>query len=213
MPKSTPNQISIVRDGLFTSRRLTDDIADTVPTAQKLVKEHFGRRALVAVELVVTSPKRIARLAATAQAMAAGIPPEVHHDKLLSFTAKPNDLYSVTVIAPKSTIRVLINAKRLRRRPREIGATLVWAFVEVDQLCRKGALERRIALTRHEMGTHVLPKGKARSLYRIEAEMEAEAAKVTGQIVGKVIRQNRQAEAAAAREEAATAATAQNAAA
>ncbi|MFI6006358.1 hypothetical protein ACIA98_39340 [Streptomyces sp. NPDC051366] len=63
------------------------------------------------------------------------------------------------------------------------------------------------------MGTHVLPKGKARSLYRIEAEMEDEAAKVTGQIVGKVIRQNRQAEAAAAREEAATDATAQNAAA
>ncbi|MFD8621446.1 hypothetical protein [Streptomyces sp. NPDC059513] len=209
MPKSTPNQISIARDGLFTSRRLTADIADTAPTAQKLVKEHFGRRPLTAVELVVTSPKRIARLAAMSQGAAAGVPTEVFMEKLLSFAAKPHDLYSLTVIAPKNTVRVLINAKRLRRRPREIGATLVWAFVEVDQLCRKGALERRIALTRHEMGTHVLSKGKARGLYRIEAEMEAEAAKVTGQIVGKVIRKNRQAEAAVAREEAAT--TAQSA--
>ncbi|MFD9289608.1 hypothetical protein ACFWBV_15220 [Streptomyces sp. NPDC060030] len=205
-----PTQITVIRHGLFTSRRVTADVNDTVPTAQRLVKEHFGRRPLSAVELVVTAPRTIPRFAAMAQGAAAGIPEEVYAEKLLSFTAKPNDLYSVTVIAPKNTIRVLINAKRLRRRPREIGATLVWAFVEVDQLCRKGSLERRIALTRHEMGTHVLSKGKARSLYRAEAEMEAEAEKVTGQIVGKVIRQNRQAEAAAAREEAATA---QNAAA
>ncbi|WP_445403169.1 hypothetical protein ACSMX9_30110 (plasmid) [Streptomyces sp. LE64] len=212
MPKSTSNQISIIRDGLFTSRRLTADIADTVPTAQKLVKEHFGRRPLSAVEVVITSPKRIPRLAAMAQGAAAGVPTEVFMEKLLSVTAKPNDLYSLTVIAPKNTIRVLINAKRLRRRPREIGATLVWAFVEIDQLTRKGALERRIALTRHEMGTHVLSKGKARSLYRVEAEMETEAAKATGQIVGKVIQQNRKAE-AAAREEATAAATAQNTAA
>ncbi|MCX5589576.1 hypothetical protein [Streptomyces erythrochromogenes] len=207
-----PTQITVIRDGLFTSRRLTADINDTVTTAQKLVKEHFGRRPLIAVELVVTSPKKIPGFAAMAQGAAAGIPENVYAEKRLSFTAKPDDLYSVAVIAPKNTIRVLINAKRLRRRPREIGATLVWAFVEIDQLCRKGSLERRIALTRHEMGTVVLPKGRARSLYRVEAEMEAEAAKVTGQIVGKVIRQNRQAE-AAAREAADTAATAQNAAA
>ncbi|MFD8391016.1 hypothetical protein ACFV2N_17900 [Streptomyces sp. NPDC059680] len=42
-------------------------------------------------------------------------------------------------------------------------------------------------------------KHKARALYRVEAGWEAEAEKVTGQIVGKVIRQNRQAEAAAER--------------
>lgn len=205
MPKSTPDQLSVIRNGLFVSRSLTADITDTAPTAQRLVKEHFGRRPLNAVELVVTSPKRIPALAAMAQGAAAGIPQDVYAEKLLSFTAKPHDLYSVTVIAPKNTVQILINAKRLRRRPREIGASLVWAFVEVDQLCRKGALERRIALTRHEMGTHVLRKGQARSLYRAEAELEAEAEKVTGQIVGKVIRQNRQAEAAAAREEAAVA--------
>ncbi|MEU7553111.1 hypothetical protein AB0B01_12315 [Streptomyces sp. NPDC044571] len=202
---SQPTQITVIRDGLFTSRSLTADINDTVTTAQRLVKEHFGRRPLTAVEVVVTSPKKIPALAATAQGAAAGIPEKVYAEKLLSFTAKPHDLYSVTVIAPKNTIRVLINAKRLRRRPREIGATLVWAFVEVDQLCRKGSLERRIALTRHEMGTHVLSKGKVRSLYRVEAEMEAQAEKATGQIVGKVIRQNRQAEAAAAREDTAAA--------
>ncbi|MFD8288053.1 hypothetical protein ACFV2B_07435 [Streptomyces lavendulae] len=210
---SQPTQITVIRDGLFTSRRLTDDINGTITTAQRLVKEHFGRRPLTAVEVVVTSPRKIPSRATAAQAVAAGIPENVYREKRLSFTAKPDDLYSLTVIAPTNTIRVLINAKRLRRRPHEIGATLVWACVEVDQLCRKGSLERRIALTRHEMGTHVLPKGKARSMYRIEAEMEDEAAKVTGQIVGKVIRQNRQAEAAAAREEAATAATEQNAAA
>ncbi|MGW2331655.1 hypothetical protein ACWC5C_38725 [Streptomyces sp. NPDC001700] len=201
MPISSPSQLSIARDGAFVSRRLTADIADAAPTAQKLVKEHFGRRPLNAVELVVTSPTRIARLAAMAQGAAASIPREVHMEKTLSFTAKPNDLYSATVIAPKNTVRILLNAKRLRRRPRELGATLVFAMVEVDQLCRKGAWDRRIALTRHEMGTYVLSKGKARSLYRAEAELETEAEKVTHHIVGKVIRQNRQAEAAAAREE------------
>ncbi|WP_331762452.1 hypothetical protein [Streptomyces sp. NBC_01508] len=205
MPKSTPNQVSIARDGLFTSRRLTAQIADIAPTAQKLVKQHFGRRPLTAVELVVTTTNRIGRHAATAQGTAAGVPAKVHMEKVLSFTSKPGDLYSVAVIAPKKTILVLLNSKRLRRRKGEIGANLVFAFVEVDQLCRKGALERRIALTRHEMGTHILSKRDARSLYRIEAELEAEAEKVTHQIVGKVIRQNRQAENEAAREEAATA--------
>ncbi|WP_326743387.1 hypothetical protein [Streptomyces sp. NBC_01768] len=209
MPKPASAQLTIIRDGLFIPRSLTADITDTAPNARRLVKEHYGRRPLAAVELVVTSPKRIPRLAVMSQGAAAGVPENVYEEKLLSCTAKPNDLYSVTVIAPKNTVQILINAKRLRRRPREIGATLVWAFVEVDQLSRKGAVERRIALTRHEMGTHALSKGKARSLYRIEAEMEDEAAKVTGRIVGEVIRQNRQAE-AAAREEAATA---QNAAA
>ncbi|MFJ3630349.1 hypothetical protein ACIPQ3_30095 [Streptomyces albidoflavus] len=203
-----PAQITIVRDGLFTSRRLTADITETVPTAQRLVKEHFGRRPLTAVEVVVTSTKRIAMLATMAQGAAAGLKPEAWDGKSLTATSRPHDLYSVAVIAPNNVVRVLVNAKRLRRRQREIGATLVWAFVEVDQLCRKGAWDHRIALTRHELGVHVLPKHKARALYRVEAGWEAEAEKVTGQIVGKVIRQNRQAEAAAEHE----ASTAQNAA-
>ncbi|MFE7614342.1 hypothetical protein [Streptomyces sp. NPDC057496] len=197
-------QLSIARDTLLGSRRLAAEIASAAPTAQRLVKEHFGRRPLKAVDLVVTSTKRLPGLAAAAQGVAAGIPADVYREKVLSLTAKPGGLYSVTVIAPNHTVQILLNSRRLRRRPREIGATLVWAFVEVDQLGRKGAVDRRIALTRHEMGTDVLSKSKARGLYRIEAEMEAEAEKATEQIVGKVIRQNRQAE-AAAREEAATA--------
>lgn len=192
-----PAQITLIRDGLFTSRRLFADISDTVPTAQRLVKEHFGRRPLTAVEVVVTSTNRISRLATMSQGAAAGLKPETWEDKTLSLASRPHDLYSVAVIAPNNTIRVLVNAKRLRRRLGEIGATLVWAFVEVDQLCRKGAFEHRIALTRHELGVQVLPKHKAKAMYRIEASWEAEAAKVTGQIVGKAIRQNRQAEAAA----------------
>ncbi|MGW1007709.1 hypothetical protein [Streptomyces sp. NPDC002520] len=201
-----PAQITVIRDGLFTSRRLTADITDTVPTAQRLVKEHFGRRPLIAVEVVVTSTNRISRLATMSQGAAAGLKPQAWENKTLTLTSRPHDLYSVAVIAPKNVIRVLVNAKRLRRRQREIGATLVWAFVEVDQLCRKGAWDHRIALTRHELGVNVLPKHKARALYRVEAGWEAEAEKVTGQIVGKVIRQNRQAEAAAEREAASTAA-------
>ncbi|MGA4953740.1 hypothetical protein [Streptomyces lydicamycinicus] len=199
-----PVQITVVRDGLLTSRRLTADITDTVPTAQRLVKEHFGRRPLTAVELVVTSTNRIAQLATRAQGAAAGLKPEAWDGKTLTLTSRPNDLYSVAVIAPNNVVRVLVNATRLRRRQREIGATLVWAFVEVDQLCRKGAWDHRIALTRHELGANVLPKHRARALYRVEADWEAEAEKTTGQIVGKVIRQNRQAEATAEREAAAT---------
>lgn len=199
-----PVQTTVVRDGLFTSRRLFADISDTVPTAQHLVKEHFGRHPLITVEVVVTSTNRIAMLATMAQGAAAGLKPEAWEGKTLTLTSRPNDLYSVAVIAPNNMVRVLVNAKRLRRRQREIGATLVWAFVEVDQLCRKGAWDHRIALTRYELGASVLPKHKARALYRVEANWEAEAEKVTGQIVGKVIRQNRQAEAAAEREAAGT---------
>ncbi|MGW5483052.1 hypothetical protein [Streptomyces sp. NPDC004008] len=73
------------------------------------------------------------------------------------------------MIAPNNTICVLVNTKRLRRHQREIGATLVWAFVEVDQLTRKGAWDHRIVLTRHELGANVLPRNKARALYRVEA--------------------------------------------
>ncbi|GGZ22030.1 hypothetical protein GCM10010300_77200 [Streptomyces olivaceoviridis] len=195
-----PAQITVIRDGLLTSHRLTADITETVPTAQRLVKEHFGRRPLTAVEVVVTSTNRIAMLATMAQGAAAGLKPEAWERKSLTLTSRPHDLYSVAVIAPNNTVRVLVNATRLRRRQREIGATLVWAFVEVDQLCRKGAWDHRIALTRHELGANVLPKHKARALYRIEVAWEAEAAKATEKIIGTVIRQNHQAEAAADRE-------------
>ncbi|WP_329169430.1 hypothetical protein OG709_35825 (plasmid) [Streptomyces sp. NBC_01267] len=200
MRKSASAQLSIARDGLFLSRRLANDITDSAPTARRLVKDHFGRRPLKGVELVLTSAKRIPVLAALSQGTAAGVPDDVYAHKTLSFTRNPRDLYSVAVIAPNNTIEILLNAKRLRRRPQELGATLVFAFVEVEQLCRKGAWDRRIALTRHEMGTETLPKSKARSLYRIEAELEAEAEAVTQKIVGKVIRQNRQAENEAAHE-------------
>jgi hypothetical protein len=142
-----PVQITVVRDGLFTSRRLFADISDTVSTAQRLVKEHFGRRPLIAVEVVATSTHRMPRLAITAQGAAVSLKPEAWEDKTLSLTSRPSDLYSVAVIAPNNMVRVLVNAKRLRRRQREIGATLVWAFVEVDQLCRKDVFEHRIALT------------------------------------------------------------------
>ncbi|MGW1596973.1 hypothetical protein [Streptomyces sp. NPDC002343] len=206
MPK--PSQITVVRDGLLTSRSLFADINDTVPTAQDLVKQHFGRRPLTAVEVIVTSTNRIARLAVRSQGKAAGLTPAAWETKTLSSTARPRDLYSVTVIAPNNTIRVLVNTQRLRRRTQEIGATLVWAFVEVDQLTRKGAWDHRIALTRHELGVTVLPKPAARALYRTEAAWEAEAAKVTGKIVGKVIQQNRQAEAEAAAEHEAAGTTA-----
>ncbi|WP_031173639.1 hypothetical protein [Streptomyces durhamensis] len=199
-----PAQITVVRDGLFTSRRLFADISDTVPAAQRLVKEHFGRRPWAAVEVVVTSTNRMSRLAVMSQSAAAGLKPEAWDGKTLTLTSRPHDLYAVAVIAPNNTIRVLVNTQRLRRRQREVGSTLVWAFVEVDQLTRKGAWDHRIALTRHELGVNVLPKDKARALYRVEGGWEAEAEKVTGQIVGKVIRQNRQAEAAAEREAAGT---------
>ncbi|MFJ2170359.1 hypothetical protein [Streptomyces griseofuscus] len=205
-----PAQITVVRDGLFTSRRLAADITETVPTAQRLVKEHLGRCPLTTVEVVITSTARIAMLATKAQGAAAGLKPEAWRGKTLTLTSRPRDLYAVAVIAPRNTIRVLVNSSRLHRREREIGATLVWAFVEVDQLCRKGAWDHRLTLTRHELGASVLPKRMARALYRIEAAWEAEAEKVTGQIVGKVIRQNQQAEAAAEREAAGT--TAQDAA-
>src|SRR5690349_15249983 len=95
-----PAQITVVRDGLFTSRRLFADISDTVPAAQRLVKEHFGRRPLAAVEVVVTSTNRMSRLAVMSQSAAAGLKPEAWDGKTLTLTSRPHDLYAVAVIAP-----------------------------------------------------------------------------------------------------------------
>jgi hypothetical protein len=200
MPKTKPDQMTIARKGLLASRDATENVVQSAPTARKLVTDYFGCRPLVSVELVITTPYKITTFAKLSQGTAADVPADVirqHHG--LGITAKPRDLLAVTVIAPKNTVRILLNSSRLRRLPQQIGETLVWAFIEVDQLCRKGGFERRIAQTRHEMGIHVLPAGQVRHIVKTERALEAEAWQVTGKIMGTVQRTHAKAEAAAER--------------
>ncbi|WP_328541108.1 hypothetical protein [Streptomyces sp. NBC_00344] len=76
--------------------------------------------------------------------------------------------------------------------------------LRLQPIARRAATARGAVLhflDPHEMGAHVLSKRDTCRLYRIEAELEVEAEKVTHQFLGKVILQNRHAENEAAREE------------
>ncbi|MDX3696439.1 hypothetical protein PV726_40325 [Streptomyces europaeiscabiei] len=46
----------------FVSKKITDDIEAAAPIAQRLVREHFARRPLGAVELVVTKTNLLSGL-------------------------------------------------------------------------------------------------------------------------------------------------------
>ncbi|MDQ0681084.1 hypothetical protein QFZ56_000047 [Streptomyces achromogenes] len=204
--KKPQDQLSIKRVGLFVPKRITDDIEAAAPIAQRLVREHFGRRPLGAVEFVVTKTNLLSGLVAQSVAVAAGIKQDVWRDKVLSLTDRPGDIYAVTVVGPQTSIRIVLNAQRLRRRKgQEVGPTLVYAMVEVDQLCRKGGTEAQIALAHHEMGTHELTKPAAKKPYKKLAAGEVEAEEVTKQIMGKVVRNHRREEAEAQRQMPATA--------
>ncbi|MFL4953305.1 hypothetical protein ACJ6WE_39945 [Streptomyces sp. MMS24-I31] len=197
----TPDQLTIRRAGLFVSKKITADIERTAPVAQRLVREHFGRRPVVPVELVVAKTNRLSGLVAQSLGVAAGIKYEVWRDKVLSLTDRPGDIYAITVAGPNNSIRIFLNAQRLRRRKgQEIGPTLVYAMVEVDQLCRKGGPDPQLTLTRHEMGTHVLNKAALKKIYKELVAREDEAEKVTQKIMGKVVRNHRREEAAAQRQ-------------
>ncbi|MFE6288202.1 MULTISPECIES: hypothetical protein [unclassified Streptomyces] len=196
-----PDQMTIRRSGLFVSKKLTADIEAAAPIAQRLVREHYGRRPVVPVELVVTKTNKLSGLVAQSLGVAAGIKYEVWRDKVLSLTARPGDIYAVTVAGPQNSIRIFLNAQRLRRRKgQEVGPTLVYAMVEVDQLCRKGGPDAQIALARHEMGTHVLNKAALKKLYKELVAREDEAEKATQKIMGKVVRNHRRQEAEAQRQ-------------
>ncbi|MGA5363958.1 hypothetical protein [Streptomyces purpurascens] len=199
--KTSQDQLTIRRSGLFVSKKITADIEAAAPIAQRLVREHFGRRPLASVELVVTKTNRLSGMVAQSVAVAAGIKYEVWRDKALSLTERPGDIYAVTVIGPKNSVRIFLNAERLRRRKgQEVGPTLVYAMVEVDQLCRRGGPDAQIALARHEMGTHVLSKPAVRKLHKQFHAAEAEAEKATQQIMGRVVRNHRREEAEAQRQ-------------
>ncbi|MEU6680921.1 hypothetical protein [Streptomyces sp. NPDC046925] len=198
--KTKLDRVSIGKAGLFIPRRVRADVEATVPMAQRLVQDHFGQRPLGAVTVIVAKPSRIPGLAASAQGPAAGVPETVWQERDLSITARPNTIYVVTVVAPNGEVWMLLNSRLARTKPQELGATLVYGFVEVDQLSEKAAIQRRLALTRHEMGTKTLPNSKARRLYRDEEDMEYEAEQITKKIVGKVVQKHEKAEKEAGRE-------------
>jgi hypothetical protein len=156
------------------SRRIQAAVTDRVPGAARLVQNHFQRRPLSGVHLILAKPKTLPQIAAEAQGEAAGVPKKLWHEHPLSITRKPSDLYAAVVIAPKGTVRILLNASRLRRTS-EIDATLVYAFIEVDQLIRTGARDRRIALVRHEMHHQRLSPRDYHALLKLARAEEAEA--------------------------------------
>lgn len=178
-PASLSSRMTIQRIGA--SRRLQRTVTDRVPGAARLVQNHFQRRPLYGIHLILAKPKMLPQLAAESQGEAAGVPRKQWHERPLSITRKPTDLYAAVVIAPKGTVRILLNANRLRHTG-EIDATLVYAFIEVDQLIRKGARERRIALVQHEMHHRRLSKRAYDDLLKQARAEEDEAEQLLKQL-------------------------------
>ncbi|MFF7196873.1 hypothetical protein ACFZAM_24615 [Streptomyces sp. NPDC008079] len=177
-PASLSSRMTIQRVGA--SRRTQRTVTDRAPGAARLVQNHFQRRPLAGIHLVIAKPKALPDLAAAAQGAAAGVPKNLWHQHPLSITRRPSDLYAAVVIAPKGMVRILLNGSRLRRTS-ETDATLVYAFIEVDQLIRHGARERRIALVRHEMHHRRLSKRAHDDLLKQARAEEDEAEQLLGQ--------------------------------
>ncbi|CAL9337746.1 hypothetical protein SUDANB176_00200 [Streptomyces sp. enrichment culture] len=105
------------------------------------------------------------------------------------------------MIGPENSIRIFLNAQRLRRRKgQEAGPTLTNATAEVDQLCRKGGPDAQIAPARHETGMHVLNEAAAKKLCKELVARETETEKTTRKIMGKAVCNHHREEAAARRE-------------
>jgi hypothetical protein len=284
--KSRPSQLSVLRYGAFVSRTAEQRVSSYAPTVRKLVHDHFGRRPLGAVTIILTKPRLLLSLANEAQGEAAGVPentwksvgvqqsgfvhefrpqmsmtsggtrrlvesmftrtggtrrhsatapwrtrpppvasafalvpnraadgaspvtPEVlpvlvnirrgrclpnccrnaalrREQSQQSIIGKPNDFRVATVIAPKGAMWMLINAPKMRD-PKQLKLSLLRGFVEVDQLIRSGARERRVAWVRHEMNVNSLSKRQANKLQAQILVDGAEAERITADLARRL---------------------------
>ncbi|MYY80849.1 MULTISPECIES: hypothetical protein [unclassified Streptomyces] len=184
--RNRPSQLSVLRYGAFVSRTAEQRVTAYAPTIRNLVHDHFGRRPLGAVTIILTKPRLLLSLAAEAQGEAAGVPENtwksVGAQRILG---KPKDLRVVTVIAPKGAMWMLINAPKMRDA-KQLRLSLLRGFVEVDQLIRSGARENRVAWVRHEMNVEPLSKRQANKLQAQIRADTAEAERITADLARRL---------------------------
>jgi hypothetical protein len=177
--KNRPSQLSVLRYGAFVSRTAEQRVTSYAPTVRNLVHDHFGRRPLGAVTIILTKPRLLLSLANEAQGEAAGVPENVWKTGVQqAIIGKPNDFRVATVIAPKGAMWMLLSAPKMRD-PKQLKLSLLRGFVEVDQLIRSGARENRVAWVRHEMNVAPLSKRQANKLKAQILADGAEAERIT----------------------------------
>ncbi|MFD3503928.1 hypothetical protein ACFWWC_26335 [Streptomyces sp. NPDC058642] len=177
--KNRPSQLSVLRYGAFVSRTAEQRVTSYAPTVRNLVHDHFGRRPLGAVTIILTKPRLLLSLANEAQGEAAGVPENVWKTGVQqAIIGKPHDFRVATVIAPKGAMWMLLSAPKMRD-PKQLKLSLLRGFVEVDQLIRSGARENRIAWVRHEMNVAPLSKRQQNKLKAQILADGAEAERIT----------------------------------
>ncbi|WNI27326.1 hypothetical protein [Streptomyces sp. ITFR-16] len=185
--KNRPSQLSVLRYGAFVSRTAEQCVTSFAPTVRNLVHDHFGRRPLGAVTIILTKPHLMLGLANEAQGEAAGVPENVWKSVGVkqAIVGKAKDVRVATVIAPKGEMWLLLNAPKLRD-PKQLKLNLLRGFVEVDQLIRSGARENRIAWVRHEMNVSPLSRRQANKLQAQILADGAEAERVTTELARRL---------------------------
>lgn len=185
--KTRTSKLSVLRYGAFVSRTAEQRVLSCAPAVQNLVHDHYGRRPLGAVMIVLTKPHLLLGLANEAQGEAAAVPDNVWKSAgtKQAIIGKTSTFRAATVIAPKGAMWMLLSAPKLRDR-KQLQLTLLRGFVEVDQLIRSGARENRIAWIRHEMKVHPLSKRQANKLQAQMLADGAEAERVTAELARRL---------------------------
>ncbi|MFD6185648.1 hypothetical protein [Streptomyces goshikiensis] len=185
--RNRPSQLSVLRYGAFISRTAEQRVTSFGPTVRNLVHDHFGRRPLGAVTIILTKPRLLLSLANEAQGEAAGVPENTWKSVGVqqSIIGKPKDFRVATVIAPKGAMWMLINAPKMRD-PKQLRLSLLRGFVEVDQLIRSGARDNRVAWVRHEMKVNPLSKRQGNKLQAQILADGAEAEHITADLARRL---------------------------
>ncbi|MEU3226779.1 hypothetical protein ABZ695_26965 [Streptomyces sp. NPDC006976] len=187
MTRSRPSQLSVLRYGAFVSRTSEHRVTSYAPTVRTLVHNHFGRRPLGAVTIILTKPRLLLGLANQAQGEAASVPENVWKSVGVkqAIVDKTKDVRVATVIAPKGEMWMLLNAPKLRD-PKQLKLSLLRGFIEVDQLIRSGARDNRVAWVRHEMNVAPLSRRQANKLQAQILADGDEAERITAELTRRL---------------------------
>ncbi|MET9483632.1 hypothetical protein [Streptomyces sp. NPDC006638] len=178
--KSRSSQLSVLRYGVLVSHTTERRIVSFAPEIRGLVHQHYGRRPLGAVTIILTKPHLLLGLANEAQGQAAAVPETIwkSSDTTQAIIGEARDFRVATVIAPKGEMWMLLNDRKLSDR-KQLKLSLLRGFVEVDQLIRSGARENRVAWVRHEMNSPQLTPRQAKRVLAQNLADAAEAEQVT----------------------------------
>lgn len=158
-------------------RRTLDAFA---PRAVDAAADHFGRRPLAPVRIVLTSPLGLADQFVTTQRQAAKISSDAPTvSRLLEW--RPAKVRCITGLHPRQGTVTFLNGRRLRRAE-QLEDAVLFELAMVDQFLRRGAADRWVAHLRDLAGVDPLPRHHRARLNRELDRSEQEAAQAARSI-------------------------------